>query len=1047
MSPGPRPLTRWTVPAGPLTVLVLSLLPGAAHAQPVPPNEAWRQIDTEHFVVTYPERMDALAQHAAAAAERAFGLLEERFVDAPRGRVQLLVTDHADISNGFATPRPYNQITIFARPPMDGGSLSYFDDWLELVITHELVHTFHLDMTGVIGKVIRGVFGRPPALWPVFPSAATPTWMLEGLATYYESELTGAGRVKGTWQEMVMRAAALEGSLSGLGQVTGDSPVWPAGNRPYVYGSRYLEHMAEVHGEEALAAFARTVAGLWVPYRMDAAARGAFGVSVAESWEVWAEETGERYRALAAELGSAVPVTRGETVDGSGRLAGQPVMSPDGGTLAYLRSDGVTQPHIRVVESDGGGSRRLARVNDVRGSLSWGPDGGLFFTQLEFSDRYRLTSDLYRAGRDGSVERVTRGMRITYADVAPDGSRAVAVREGGGSNSLVLVTLSSGEVTPLVEAEPGVHWAYPRWSPDGSRIAVVRWVRPAMMDILVLDAAGRAVTEITSGRAVDTAPFWTPDGTTVVWSSDRTGIPNLYAAALPTGGTPEVRQVTNVLGGATHPSVDPQGRWIHYLSYQADGWHVERIPFEPGDWFAPQPASPRFDAEADRGPRSAEPLNPVTPVSPAAADRNPGAADPEAGDPAAAREAALTPRRYRPFATLRPYYWSPLYEGAETGTDMEGSTRTVFEPFIGVLTGGSDLVGRHAYALAARWTLAGSRFTGSFAYNFAGLGDPVLGLSAAQSYDATSRTIGVPDQRGNIHEFFLVERERSLSFSSSFVRQRYRHVTALTLRAGLVSDYRTVINPDGTAGPPLVRPHLNFTDLRATLSYANTQRQALSYSREDGVRGFASWRMRLERGLDADARGVAGQDRGYGEFTGEMTAFKALGRLGFANHVLATRLSAGVASGPGADQFHFDIGDAEGRPEQFTGLGLFGGSSRLFPVRGYRSGTRSGKFAWSWSAEYRFPIAIVDRGFGAWPLFMDRLHGSLFVDGGNAWGPTLGQPGYDNPRQSGLWSVGAEASMIVAPLYLRGASFRFGAGFPLVESSDPVFYLRIGNAF
>ena len=1019
-------------------LILLLATPHVTTPQQVPPNEAWRQVDTEHFVVTYPEPMAALARNAAAAAERAWGLLEARFVDAPRGRVQLLLTDHADIANGFATPRPYNQITVFARPPMDGGSISYFDDWLELVITHELVHTFHLDMTGTIGKVIRGVFGRPPALWPVFPSAASPTWMLEGLATYYESELTGAGRVKGTWQEMVMRTAALEGSLNGLGQVTGSSPVWPAGNRPYVYGARYLEHMAEVHGEESLAAFARTVAGLWVPYRMDAAARGAFGVSVGASWEAWAGETAQRYRALAEELDDAVPVTVGETVDGSGRLAGQPVVSPDGGTLAFLRSDGVSQPQIRVVELDGDRARRLARVNGTGGSLSWAPDGGLLFTQLEFSDRYRVTSDLYRAGRDGSVERVTRGLRISYADVAPDGSRAVAVREGGGSNSLVLVALPSGEVTPLLDPEPGRHWAYPRWSPDGTRIAVSRWIHPAMMNILILDAAGQIVTEVTRDRAVDTAPFWTPDGSTVLWSSDRTGIPNLYAATLRDGADPEIRQVTNVLGGAAHPSVDPQGRWIHYASYHADGWHLERIPFAPADWFAPQPMSPRFATEAGAGAGLAAPANPAAGQDPAAA-----------GDPAgtAPQETDFTPRRYLPFSTLRPYYWSPLYESAEQGTDMEGNTRTVFERFVGILTGGSDLVGRHAYALATRWAIDGSRFTGSFAYNYAGLGNPVLGVSAAQRYDATSRTIGVPDQRGDRHEFFLVEQERSVSLSSSFVRRRYRHTTALTLSAGLVAENLTVQHPDGTAGPPLVNPRRNFTDLRATLSFSNTQRRALSYSREDGVRGFASWRLRRQNSLDSDARGTVGRDRGYSEFTGELSAFKALGRLGFANHVLATRLSAGAASGPGADQFHFDVGDAEGQPEQFTGLGLFGGSSRLLPLRGYRSGVRSGKFAWSWSAEYRFPIAIVDRGFGAWPLFLDRLHGSLFFDGGNAWGPSLGEPGYDNPQQSALWSAGAEASMIVAPLYLRGVSLRIGTGFPLVEGDGPVFYLRIGNAF
>ena len=305
-------------------LLLLGTAPAALPSRS-PLNEAWRQFDTEHFTVTYPEPMAETARRAGLAAERAHGLLAQRFVEPPRGRIQLLIADHADFANGFATPRPFNQITVFAHPPMDGGSISYFDDWLELVITHELVHTFHLEMTGTIGKVIRTVFGRPPALWPVFPSAAAPTWVIEGLATYYESQLTGAGRVNGTWQEMVMRAAALEGGLSDLGQATGDSPVWPGGNRPYVYGARYLQHMAEEHGEEALTGFARSVAGLWVPYLMDAAAARAFGVGVGPSWRAWAEEAAERYRVQADGLAESAPTDRGGNRRGfrtPGRAAG-----------------------------------------------------------------------------------------------------------------------------------------------------------------------------------------------------------------------------------------------------------------------------------------------------------------------------------------------------------------------------------------------------------------------------------------------------------------------------------------------------------------------------------------------------------------------------------------------------------------------------------------------------------------------------------------------------------------------------------------------------
>ena len=1011
-----------------VAVLFSSTLP--AMGQAVPPDEDWRQIATEHFVVTYPEPLEDLARRAGSMAERAWVLLADRFVETPATPVQLLLTDHTDLTNGFASPAPYNRITIFARPPVDGGSISYFDDWLELVITHELVHTFHLDMTGPLGKVIRAVFGRTPAAWPVFPSAATPTWFVEGLATYFESELTGAGRVKGTWQEMVMRAAVLEGEFGAVHDVSGDSRVWPGGHRPYVYGARYMEHMAGVHGEETLGGFARSVATLWVPYRMNAAARDAFGVSVRESWDTWSEGVTAAYSVIAEELSRSAPITAGEQVEGAGRLAEQAVVSPDGATLAFVRSDGVDATQIRVSDPDGTNARRLTRVNGVGGSLSWAPDGGLVFTQLDYTDRYRLTSDLYRAGLDGSVERITRGQRISYADVSPDGRRAVAVQEGSGTNTLVIVELSSGEVSTLVPAEPDRHWAFPRWSPDGTRIAVVRWEAPALMDIVVLDDEGDVVTEVTRDRAVDTTPFWAPNGSTLVWSSDRTGIPNLFASDLANGGAPEVRQVTNMLGGASHPSVDPAGQWIYFSSYHADGWHIERIPFAPAEWFAPQSTSERFEVASGRA--------------------NEGAAGWAAGRIAEQADVESTPPGgYRAFGTLRPYYWSPLYRPAEKGTDQAGATRTVFEPFVGIAIGGTDLVGRHSYNLFGRLTLDASRFSGSFGYSYRGLGNPVLGLSLSQSFDASSRTLGVKFSDGSTREFFLVERERAATLSTSFRRQRYRSSTALSLSGGLVQEHLTLQDPAGEAGPELSSPppYTTFSQFRATLSAAGTQRRALSISREDGLRGYVSGRVRRENGLDAESRNVVGMDRGYREVTGEVSAFKSLGKLGFANHVLALRFSGGAAFGAGANQFHFDIGDAEGTPEPVTGFGLFGGSSRLFPVRGYRANYRSGRIAWTSSAEYRFPIVLLDRGLPFAPLFFDRIHGSVFFDAGNAWGPTLGQPGYDNPRTEALASFGGELSVIVAAAYLRGFGIRLGVGVPLSGSEGTVYYLRVGNSF
>ena len=41
--------------------------------------------------------------------------------------------------------------------------LQYTRDWIEMVVTHELSHIFHLDVTSGFGRLIRTIFGRVPA--------------------------------------------------------------------------------------------------------------------------------------------------------------------------------------------------------------------------------------------------------------------------------------------------------------------------------------------------------------------------------------------------------------------------------------------------------------------------------------------------------------------------------------------------------------------------------------------------------------------------------------------------------------------------------------------------------------------------------------------------------------------------------------------------------------------------------------------------------------------------------------------------------------------
>src|SRR5690606_10986547 len=153
---------------------------------------------------------------------------------------------------------------------------------------------------------------------------------------------------------MQLRTAVIEDRFEGIDQASALSPVWPAGNRSYAYGSLFFDHLMARHGEDSMADFAEAVAGQWIPYRMNAAGRSAFGQSLSDAWREWGDSLGATYAHLDADLRKLGPITEPEHLTRGARWTTQPRVAADG-TLAYAKSDGRSDPHLalRVVGDAG----------------------------------------------------------------------------------------------------------------------------------------------------------------------------------------------------------------------------------------------------------------------------------------------------------------------------------------------------------------------------------------------------------------------------------------------------------------------------------------------------------------------------------------------------------------------------------------------------------------------------------------------------------------------------------------------------------------------
>ena len=964
----------------------IALCTASASAQRIAPDESWRTLDTEHFRVTFPAHLEDMGRRAAERAEWAHAQLSEQFIDAPRGIIDLVLTDHIDVSNGSATPLPSNRIIIFARPPTDSFGLAYFDDWLENLTAHELTHIFHIDRPGRY-SFFRKLFGRVP----VFPAITTPLWNIEGIATWYESALTGTGRVQGTFHKMVLRTAALEGRFESIGQAGGNSPQWPGGNRAYAYGSLFFEHLIQKYGRDRMIAFVKAIENQWIPYRLDAAGRSAFGVTLTNEWKAWADTQRTAAAELDTHLARFGAITEPQALTRGARYAYHPKVSPDGAALYYIRSDGLSDPKLVSAKLDGSGESTITLINGP--TFAFAPDGDIIFAQIEFAGPYRRFSDLYRITPGSDAQRITTRARLTAPSVSPAGW-AVAVAEGGGTNGLARVNLSNGTIEMLAPPAPDIHWAHPAISPDGRWIAATRWTK-GHHDIVLLDAHGNLVCEVTHDRALDFAPSWSANGQWLVWASDRSGIPNVLAAKVNNGQISPPVMLTNLRTGAAYPSVDPSGRWLYFSAYHVDGWEIERIPFN----LTAAPPTPRADS---------------THIEVASRPR--GRAEGQV-------------RAYSPLETLRPYYWIPAWNSPiAVPAHRKGETsipRTkVLGTSIGARTSGIDLVRRHSYNVGARIFLpvkssSAGRAAGNLSYRYYGLENPTLGFFLSQNWDEDGARI----QQETDNTFFILERQRRASASMTLVRPRARSGVSLTVAGGLVREDREVLDStlQTTDRFQLDDPRSTLSELSVRFSATNARSHAFQMGPATGT----SFSVRVRRRHDLSP---ASNDRSVDDIRGTVRTYARLphwfpGRQ-FATPVLALRASAGASRGPGSDNSYFDIGGAE---------------SITFPVRGYETSTRSGQHAWSASLEYRAPLALENRGLRAWPIHYNRIFWTFFADAANTYG-------HDTSQSRPLLSAGTEIIIDYYVLY-SAIRYRLGVAYRFTDPEGVGYYVRLGTSF
>jgi Tol biopolymer transport system component len=536
----------------------------------------WVILKSQHFDIYYYDQQELLAKNLALIADAAYDSLARHLGHELRARIPIVIyrsqnefqetnvtLDLLGEGTGGFTELFKNRVVL----PFTG---SYED--LRHVTVHELTHVFTFEL--VYGNMLESIFTRQYLF-------ALPLWFLEGL-TEYESQMWDAEA------EMVMRDAAITGYYFPLEQDV-------QGYLAYKQGQSVIRYIVDKYGAEKLTDVIRQTAST---RNIDRALESSVGVDSRGLTRAWTEHLKKQYWPEIA--------ARTDPDDLASRLTDHmkddsftnimPAISPDGQKIVFL-SDRSGYDDIFVMSAlDGRIIKRLVKgqrsqdfesFHTLRSSFSWSPDGKSI--ALVSKRRDRDVINLIDVDRGRRTKRMEPDFdHIFYPAYSPDGDVLAFVGSDSGRAGLFVIGLGDGRVEALDIG--ALEYSSPSWSPDGKLIAF-SCIAPGAVDsaevfgrlgpldkpdrdIYVISVEDGLLRRVSFCRSEDVSPIWSPDGTKLLFVSDRNGSYNLYVHNLADSTT---AQLTDVLGGIFSPTWSARGDRLAFTCFNSAGWDVFQV--------------------------------------------------------------------------------------------------------------------------------------------------------------------------------------------------------------------------------------------------------------------------------------------------------------------------------------------------------------------------------------------------------------------------------------------------------------------------------------
>ncbi|UCF65563.1 MAG: PD40 domain-containing protein [bacterium] len=610
-----------------LLIILLALVNVQAQPQDFNhPELEWLSIETEHFIVHYHQGTERTANLVAKIAEEVYPHITGLYQIWPESKTEFIIRDTDDYSNGGAYFYE-NKIEIWAE------NMDYIlrgtHNWLRDVVSHEFAHIISMQKSFKFGKnfpvgwfqvfgyeaerrpdVVRG-FPNTLVSYP-FSGITIPIWFAEGVAQFQSPSKRYDYR--DSHREMILRDRVITDNLLDMNEMSTFGKNSIGNESAYNQGYAFVNFLTHTFGDTVVVQLAKQASSP-TTLNFNTVLKKVSGVPADSIYSLWRDHLTETYSRRLSNVEKNV--TEGNPLEDEGIGNIHPVFSPDGKSLAYLKSKSEYISANALVVMDLQTKEKRVVDGPVASSISWSPEGRYVVyskqTELQVNGSSYYDIYVYDLKRKRNF-RLTKGLRANNPDWSHNGKKLAFVVHSDGLTNLFTLTLDEfvwikdrklwqtlyydlsehrlideipenrkddwkryyrkvevwgRGVQQLTHYTDGRQIFHPRWSPADDYL-LFDTSTDFCRDIAKIPAQGGETEFILNEIYDERYPVFSPSGEEIYYASDQTGIFNIYSYHLTTG---KIEAHTNVLGGAFMPSVNERGD-LAYALYKNQAYNI-----------------------------------------------------------------------------------------------------------------------------------------------------------------------------------------------------------------------------------------------------------------------------------------------------------------------------------------------------------------------------------------------------------------------------------------------------------------------------------------